>query len=143
VTLGICMDLNPQAPAWTLEGGPYELADHCLRTDSRVLLLLNAWLDSRADPADEQDWQTLNYWAARLRPLWTARGTSEHEQSRAEHGEGADGTVVVVCNRSGEEDGQFGLCASQTRQRLISRQASCLLGPLRCSIWIHEQGNQS
>jgi protein N-terminal amidase len=136
------MDLNPQAPAWTLEGGPYELADHCLRTDSRVLLLLNAWLDSRTEPDDEQDWQTLNYWAARLGPLWTARGVGEHERTGTDHSEGADGTVVVVCNRSGEEDGQFCSCASQTRRSLISRQASSLLGPLRCSAWIHAQENQ-
>jgi protein N-terminal amidase len=103
VTLGICMDLNPQTPSWTLESGPYEIAEHCMQTDTKVLLLLNAWLDSKADTDNEHDGQTIDYWAARLRPLWTRRNSGE---SRPASAHGANGTVVIVCNRSGEEDGE-------------------------------------
>jgi len=106
VTLGICMDLNPQSP-WTLDGGPYELADHCLKTGSGLLILLNAWLDSEKEQDMEEDLSTLNYWATMLRPLWYrmsddgSNGGDAEPQSVSEDTE----TVVVVCNRSGVENG--------------------------------------
>ncbi|EIN12801.1 carbon-nitrogen hydrolase [Punctularia strigosozonata HHB-11173 SS5] len=105
LSLGICMDLNAQPPAvWTLEEGPYELAEHCLSTRSRVLVVLNAWLDSLEDEDAETDWSTLNYWAARLRPLWRNRGSVLAQavtpsQPHAEH------VTVIICNRSGKESG--------------------------------------
>ncbi|GJE88441.1 carbon-nitrogen hydrolase [Phanerochaete sordida] len=101
LALGICMDLNAQPPAlWTLEDGPYELAQHCVDARANVLLLLNAWLDSGAPSDDGKDWSTLNFWVARLRPLWA-------ESSAGGHGD-EDGpeTTVIVCNRSGEENGE-------------------------------------
>jgi len=107
VTLGICMDLNPRSP-WTLNGGPYELAEHCLKTGSGLLVLLNAWLDSGEEPDDEDDISTLNYWATLLRPLWHrmdkergSNGEDDEPQNASEDSE----TVVVVCNRSGVENG--------------------------------------
>ncbi|KII90933.1 hypothetical protein PLICRDRAFT_39512 [Plicaturopsis crispa FD-325 SS-3] len=102
VTLGICMDLNVQPPAvWTLDDGPYELAQHALDTQSNILVILNAWLASDQDPdsgsdADDADWKTLNYWAARLQPLWRER----QGPKSAGHT-----TAVVVCNRTGVENG--------------------------------------
>jgi protein N-terminal amidase len=91
------MDLNPFPPAdWRGADGPYELASHAWSTRTDVLVLLNAWLDSGHDPADVHDWHTLNYWAARLRPLWDidTENTGAPKQ-----------TLVVICNRTGTENG--------------------------------------
>lgn len=93
------MDLNVHPPAQWTNDGPYEIAEHCVRTDTRLLILLNAWLSS--GDADEEedtgDWGTLNYWAMRLRPLW---------EKEAKEGKGKE-TIVVICNRCGEENGTF------------------------------------
>jgi hypothetical protein len=91
------MDLNPQTPEWTSAEGPYEIADYCVAQKANVLLLLNSWLDSREETEEDKDWQSLNYWAARTRPLWAENSTdtaSDHE------------TVFIVCNRAGEEKGK-------------------------------------
>lgn len=99
------MDLNVQPPAeWTLDEGPYEMADYCIAKKTNTLIMLNAWLDSGVDGNEDRDWQTLNYWAARLRPLWAkATGVSmPNSQKDAE-----DETVVVICNRCGEENGMY------------------------------------
>jgi protein N-terminal amidase len=98
VTIGICMDLNAQSSSWSLDEGPYELAQHVLDTKADTLLLLNAWLDSGANNEEDTDWQTLNYWAARLRPLWHADGSQSTSARKA--------VTVVVCNRSGVEEGE-------------------------------------
>lgn len=105
VCLGICMDLNAQPPYdWTIEEGPYELADHCLAQKASLLILLNAWLQSeKSSKDDDTDWSTLNFWAARLRPLW-AESDNPVEQSDVD-APGAQRTVVIACNRSGEENG--------------------------------------
>ncbi|KAG5337950.1 hypothetical protein C0989_008572 [Termitomyces sp. Mn162] len=173
MSIAICMDLNPapsheQTPSveWS-----YELADYCVRNKSRLLVLLDAWLDSDSDDgedeedagdgasdsannnnhnnnhsyrekdgevegivdaeADEPNWHTLRYWAARLQPLWgrdwrrpgsnetllsdesggnydKAEGEEEaleeaidnQEEDRPPHE-----TIVVVCNRTGTENG--------------------------------------
>lgn len=122
------MDLNPHPPAdWTLAGGPYEIADYCrlsvpacekeaageTKRRTNVLVLLNAWLDSGTDTGEKWDVNTLNYWLARLRPLWDhehARSPSEKE--KVSELQGIDGeshaqTVVVICNRCGEDNGAF------------------------------------
>ncbi|KAI0369384.1 carbon-nitrogen hydrolase [Pilatotrama ljubarskyi] len=131
LSLGICMDLNVQPPAaWTdIHTGPYEIAEYCIAQRTNVLVLLNAWLDSKAEPEEETDWRTINYWALRLRPLW-ARVVEEAEQRENEldSNEGgpadvasstcaADGggpdagrkvgeeLLVVICNRCGTENG--------------------------------------
>ena len=106
VTLGICMDLNPRSP-WTLDGGPYDLADHCLKTRSDVLILLNAWLDSEEEQDSEEDISTMNYWATLLRPLWHQQGNGSNGEGDYEPRETSEDaeTVVVVCNRSGVENG--------------------------------------
>lgn len=118
--LGICMDLNPQIDDWTRHDGPYELASHCLANKANVLVLLNAWLDSGNDLEESSDWSTLNYWAARLQPLWAGDEEdrsddhdSESEEAPTSTANGVDEsgskgkeTIVVVCNRSGEENGK-------------------------------------
>jgi protein N-terminal amidase len=106
ITLGICMDLNPRSP-WTLEGGPYELADHCLETGSSLLILLNAWLDSEKEEDRDEDISTMNYWATLLRPLWYQKVVSSNDEG-AELKKTLEDveTVVVVCNRSGIENGK-------------------------------------
>ena len=110
MALGICMDLNAQPPAlWTLEDGPYEIAQHCIDKKVNVLLLLNAWLDSGREPDDAKDWSTLNFWAARLRPLW-ARSEEieegdEDESTADDYSDGKE-TIVIVSNRCGSENGE-------------------------------------
>lgn len=105
VTLAICMDLNPRSP-WTIDGGPYELADHCLKTGSNLLVLLNAWLDSEKEEDRDEDLSTMNYWATLLRPLWYRKGDEPNDEG-AELKKAPEDveTVVVVCNRSGIENG--------------------------------------
>lgn len=110
------MDLNPQPPAeWTAHG-PYEVANHCLKTHSNILIMLNAWLDTKEDEENDCDWLTVNYWAARLRPLWvkTVDSGSSNSSDDAEESSSEDTvrtaddgveTLVVICNRSGEENG--------------------------------------
>ncbi|CAE6465420.1 unnamed protein product [Rhizoctonia solani] len=92
VSLAICMDLNPHPPnVWSSVEGPYELADYCIERGVQTLILLCAWLDSRASPEDTQfDAQTVSYWIARLRPLWHS---------------GSDKYTVIICNRTGTERG--------------------------------------
>ncbi|KAH9047681.1 carbon-nitrogen hydrolase [Lactarius hengduanensis] len=105
VTLAICMDLNPRS-SWTIDGGPYELADHCLETGSNLLVLLNAWLDSEKEEDRDEDLSTMNYWATLLRPLWYRKGDEPNDEG-AELKKAPEDveTVVVVCNRSGIENG--------------------------------------
>lgn len=113
MSVGICMDLNTRPPGrWTLNKGPYEIADYCIEKKVTVLVLLNAWLDSLRDTHDPIDWSTMNYWAARLRPLWARKGDSEKEEYESDESvsEGEDlalghETIVIICNRSGQEDG--------------------------------------
>lgn len=108
VTLGICMDLNPKSPSWTFDGGPYELADHCLKTESGLLVLLNAWLDSEEEKDMEEDISTMNYWATLLRPLWYRMGNNGEDAESQNTSEDSE-TIVVVCNRSGTENGAHSL----------------------------------
>ncbi|TFK33047.1 carbon-nitrogen hydrolase [Crucibulum laeve] len=113
LSLGICMDLNPHPPAlWTLVEGPYEIADYCICKKTNVLVLLNAWLDSGKETDEEHDWSVLNYWAARLRPLWNSESESDTDSADVEniaedlavsHVPGEE-TIVVICNRTGSEN---------------------------------------
>jgi protein N-terminal amidase len=102
------MDLNPKSPSWTIDGGPYELADHCLKTGSGLLVLLNAWLDSEGEEDMEEDISTMNYWATMLRPLWYRMGNNNDGEDAAEPQNISEDseTVVVICNRSGTENGE-------------------------------------
>lgn len=105
-TVGICMDLNTlPANEWTsLEDGPYELAEYALQKNTKLLVLLNNWLESSQPPGPnddgKHDWNTLEYWATRLRPLW-AKDAKASGESNSREGEE---TIVVVCNRSGIEN---------------------------------------
>ncbi|TFK85333.1 carbon-nitrogen hydrolase [Polyporus arcularius HHB13444] len=114
VSLGICMDLNVQPPAvWDLTLGPYEIAEYCIAQKTNLLVLLNAWLDSGSSPDEDIDWQTINYWATRLRPLWAqvvkedaaAAEAVGHAGDPEEGRRPGEELVVVVCNRCGEENG--------------------------------------
>lgn len=99
------MDLNPSPPAdWQLETGPYELAEYCQAQSTDVLVLLNAWLEydyDLDDGPDEPSWRTLQYWATRLRPLWHYQHKTDNDFEPLAHHE----TMVVICNRTGEENG--------------------------------------
>ncbi|KAJ7741349.1 carbon-nitrogen hydrolase [Mycena metata] len=117
VSLGICMDLNPHPPphSWTIENGPYEVADHCLIEKTNVLVLLNAWLDSGEQTEDDYDMHTLDYWADRLRPLWLPSSPPSQE------------TLVVVCNRGGAEKGKKFAGSSGAFRMLQGRGKSGIL----------------
>lgn len=119
------MDLNTQPPAiWSLKG-PYELADFALKKKANVLILLNAWIDSGVEPEEAKDWSTLNYWAARLRPLWAKIEEPEddgdssgsdsdsepHERPVARDSTLGHETTVVICNRAGKENGAVLSCS--------------------------------
>jgi protein N-terminal amidase len=94
------MDLNVQNDVpWTLNSGPYEFADHCAARSAHLVILLNAWLDSRENEDESEDWRVLNYWAMRLRPLWAKKDTDDVSE-RSER------VVAVICNRTGEENGK-------------------------------------
>jgi protein N-terminal amidase len=103
-------DLNPQPPTpWRLAEGPYELADYCLQNNTRLLILLCSWLDSKEE--GKQDMGTVQYWAARLRPLWTNgndedEGEDEEDESDFDTAVNGEETIVAICNRSGEENGK-------------------------------------
>ena len=106
------MDLNPQIPDWTQSHEPYEIADHCISTKSNILILLNAWLDSKKLPSEVHDWTTLNYWALRTKPLWSNKiesdssSSPEEEQDTSTSDPRTNETIVIVCNRTGHENGQ-------------------------------------
>ena len=93
------MDLNVQKPfKWGTIEGPYEIASYCVAENSNLLIILNAWLESPEDIGEDSAWTTMNYWAHRLKPLWEQReGISVNDQR---------GTNVVVCNRTGSENGE-------------------------------------
>ncbi|KAF5360904.1 hypothetical protein D9756_005059 [Leucocoprinus leucothites] len=125
VTIAICMDLNPFPPAnWQFETGPYELADYCQAQNTDILVLLNAWLDPDREPDDEPSWSTLQYWAARLRPLWYGKCENDTESEALT---GQKLTTVVICNRTGEENGTafagssalFQMSQAQGKPRLV------------------------
>ncbi|KAG2121091.1 carbon-nitrogen hydrolase [Suillus clintonianus] len=127
-TLAICNDLNVQDPAvWeSLEEGPYELARHCIRSGTRLLILLNAWLHPDEDgeesetgsaghttPEHNQDtdemepsWEVMKYWAMRLNPLWaTIQKASNESDEKPGERKVPNELLVVVCNRFGDEGG--------------------------------------
>jgi protein N-terminal amidase len=101
--------LNPQSPSWTFNGGPYELADHCLKKRSSLITLLNTRLDSKEEKYMEEDISTMNYRATLLRSLWYGMGNNGSNgkgagpQNISEDSE----TIVVIYNRSGTENGEY------------------------------------
>ncbi|KAH9988365.1 carbon-nitrogen hydrolase [Russula vinacea] len=101
VTLAICMDLNPRSPSWTIDGGPYELAEHCLKTGSSLLIchLASNGNDDGSNRGEEDV-------AAAAEP---PRNISEDTE-----------TVVVVCNRRATFAGSSALF----RLRQSARQPS-------------------
>ncbi|KAI9568475.1 carbon-nitrogen hydrolase [Boletus coccyginus] len=143
--VAICNDLNVDVRAgggWeSIERGPYELAWWCQREGVRVLVLLNAWLkpedggmegvegNNRGDrdqvvsagengeDALEPNWEVLNYWAMRLRPLWAkpSKGGNEKPEVPRQSETSTDvaaqanderEVIVAVCNRCGNERGK-------------------------------------
>ncbi|KAH9480730.1 Protein N-terminal amidase [Psilocybe cubensis] len=147
VSLGICMDLNPQTEAWTTEKGPYELADYAKSKNANILVLLNAWLDSKKEVEEASDWQTLNYWAARTRPLWTdGKGDKIDDPEQENPEEHGHEMVVVVCNRSGGENGKlfagtsaiFSMTQGSGRPKLLDMMERQEEGVRIWNIKIHE-----
>lgn len=135
LSLGICMDLNPfSEDKWSYDSGPFELASYCTETSStkprtRVLVILCAWLDQVNDDNAAYNTNVLNYWTSRLKPLWddgnsdtdsgsdsnsdtedaVARLQANDDQTSAGNPD-IDETIVIVCNRCGEENGNGSSC---------------------------------
>ena len=72
--------------------------------------MLDAWLASEesVNNEEEHDWNSVNYWATRLRPLWVNEGVEGGfiEDGDITEPDVGEETVVVVCNRFGEENGK-------------------------------------
>ncbi len=110
------MDLNAHPPAdWLTKGRPYEIAEFALSHDANVLILLNAWMDSGTATDQWTDWTVVNFWAARLRPLWdmedldqsTEEGVHASLQGKTDSVQGlGKRTIVAICNRTGQENGK-------------------------------------
>jgi len=112
VALGVCMDLNVQAPAeWeSLEDGPYELASFAKEEKADLLIVLNSWLATELtgsgdkglkgkanSETDKPDARVFEYWYARLRPLWPAKKDGSQRLTKQ--------MSVAICNRTGLEEG--------------------------------------
>ena len=96
VSVGICMDLNPFPPAiWNSREGPYELASFAIDNDTRLVIILCAWMDSRTHTEKPWDLKTVDYWVARLLPLW----------ERTNNQQAGRDTIVIICNRAGLDGG--------------------------------------
>ena len=94
------MDMNVQRPLeWTSIEGPYEIASYCVAEKTNLLILLNAWLESPEDTGEDHAWTTMNFWGHRLRPLWELR--------EAVSGDNQGEMNVLICNRTGTENGEF------------------------------------
>ncbi|KAJ7069451.1 hypothetical protein C8F01DRAFT_1112787 [Mycena amicta] len=139
VSVGICMDLNAAPPYdWTTEEGPYELADYALSQQADLLLLLNAWLDSREEVEHEYDLSTLSFWSQRLRPLWTrnsgaagAESDARHESTSTSSDSDRD-TLVAICNRGGSEnETKYAGCSAVFRMRRGAGEKGILRAVLR------------
>ena len=100
------MDLNP-GPTSLEWPAPCELASFALSNQSRVLVLLCAWLDSGESPGTKWDMPTIQFWLERLLPLWSTDSPDlrpiEEYPVAADH----DETIVVICNRTGTERGML------------------------------------
>lgn len=98
------MDLNPLAPPpFTPTTIPYEFAEFALENSCRTLVLLCNWLDPGTKPEIEWSIDTINYWAERLFPLWDDARANDGPSSR----EGNNDILVIICNRTGVELGQY------------------------------------
>jgi protein N-terminal amidase len=97
VSMGICMDINPQKflSPWT----EYEFASHVLSARTPLVVVNMAWL-TRLTPQEltelplRPDEETFAYWIERFQPLLEANGRI---------GEDAGPIVVVCANRCGIE----------------------------------------
>lgn len=115
VSLGICMDLNPM-PNVTDWPAPCELASFALSRRSRVLVLLCAWLRSEEDGNSPFSLTTIQYWIARLLPLWSKDSDALRPMDEYPASDEHDETIVVICNRTGLERGSlFAGCSMVVR----------------------------
>ncbi|KAF4547176.1 Carbon-nitrogen hydrolase-like protein 1 [Elsinoe fawcettii] len=94
VAMGICMDINPYK--FQTEWEKYEFATHCVERDAGLVVLSTAWLTSLMPEqllggAGEPDFDTLNYWVARFKPVLERMGREE--------------VILVFANRCGLEPG--------------------------------------
>jgi protein N-terminal amidase len=88
-TVGICMDLNPKD--FVAPWDAFEFANYILQNDIRLILIPMAWLLHHNEDPNSLTSSEDNklYWIRRLEPLIS------DEKLR----------IVVICNRTGEEDG--------------------------------------
>jgi hypothetical protein len=99
------MDLNPMTTTVLSSDDseiPYELADHVIKHDAQILILLANWLDPKTE-LDDDIWSpsTINYWANRIWPMFKDHDEAEEEDEAGK----TDEILTVVCNRTGTELG--------------------------------------
>ncbi|KAI9568472.1 carbon-nitrogen hydrolase [Boletus coccyginus] len=155
--VAICNDLNVDVRAgggWeSIERGPYELAWWCQREGVRVLVLLNAWLkpeDGGWRDGLEPNWEVLNYWAMRLRPLWAkpSKGGDEEpdvprQMDVAAHANDEREVIVVVCNRCGNERGKTFAGSSAMFSMRRTRIVTCHEQEQGVCVWTTGIGSQT
>ena len=124
LSTGICMDLNPFREDWTSADGPCELASYCEESPTKprtqVLVILCAWLSQLSDEDADYDLNVLDYWLARLKPLWDGEvsdtesdsnpgnapeSAQTNDRNRQTGNADKNETIVIICNRCGEENG--------------------------------------
>jgi len=110
------MDLNPQD--MDRDSFPVcELAEFAKQKNARILVVLCAWLHSGDSPDSQWDMTNINYWVARVKPLWKRQETSVNNEGTSPLlGPGTTSetsgavedreTIVVICNRIGIEQGE-------------------------------------
>jgi len=111
-SIGICMDINPKE--FTAPFTSYEYANFILNNDKEISLILlpMAWLlpPEYDQSTTEPSLPTLRYWIKRLYPL------VQDDKLRA----------VVICNRTGEDDGRAVYAGTSCVLRLGGGEVSVL-----------------
>ena len=109
------MDLNPHA--FTAPSSDYELANHVVNTNARLLVMSTAWFTNQRDQKEEKggqgredtketdsepEWETLEYWISRLKPVIEKGVKVDDEDAKL--------VIVVIANRMGVESGALVAC---------------------------------
>ncbi|CAD6892918.1 unnamed protein product [Tilletia controversa] len=107
----ICMDLNPYEFEAPFEA--FELASFCRQHNVDILALPTAWLlssdqnDNEAGGSDgspdEPNMRTVEYWASRCKPLYTAPSPPSSDSPST--GSRGRRTIFIAANRTGTEQG--------------------------------------
>ncbi|KAL3471408.1 carbon-nitrogen hydrolase [Aspergillus californicus] len=107
-SFGICMDINPYR--FLAPSTAWEFANRVLSSKSQLVILSMAWTTfSSREELDAlngtPDLDTFNYWIQRLMPLIKQKMEHISNADGDGDGNGEKNIIIVISNRSGEEDG--------------------------------------